>query len=80
MAVTLVVAWDTDLKEALGYRRAVNKRHAQAMAEELAHEYPWSPRISYYQEVDFIATEAGMTEAEVKVALERLTSTKKAEA
>lgn len=68
MAVTLVVAWDTHLHEPLGYRHANNKRHAQAMADELAREFPWSPRISFYQEVDFIATEAGMTEAEVRKA------------
>ena len=72
MAVTLVVAWGTDLTEVLEVRRSVNKRHAQEIATELEHDYPWTPRISFYQEVDFIATEAGMTEAERKRAAERL--------
>ncbi len=66
MAVTLVVAWDTNLTEPLEVRRVANKREAQSVAEELEKFYSWSPRISFYAEVDFIATEAGMTEAEVK--------------
>ncbi len=65
MAVTLVVAWDTDLKEPLEVRRSANKRHAQQIAGELEKEYPQSPRISFYEEVDFLATEEGMTEQEL---------------
>lgn len=72
MAVTLVVAWDADLKEPLEARRSVNLRHARQIAEELEKAYPWSPRISFYQEVDFLATEAGMTPAEVERAKEQL--------
>ncbi len=60
MAVTLVIAWDVDLKEPLEIRRSVNMRHAKQIAEELEQEYPQSPRISFYQEVDFLATEEGM--------------------
>ena len=66
MAVTLVVAWDTNLTEPLEVRRVVNKRDGIRAAEELEKFYPWSPRISFYAEVDFVATEAGMVEAEVK--------------
>lgn len=73
MAVTLVVAWDSDLKEPLEVKRSLNMHHARQIAEELEKEYPWSPRMSFYQEVDFHATEAGMTPAEVKRAMERLT-------
>jgi hypothetical protein len=47
-------------------------KEAREEAEDLLKEYGWSPRISFYQEVDFTATEAGMTEAEVKRAAERL--------
>ncbi len=72
MAVTLVVAWGTDLNEVLEVRRAANKRHAKAVAEELQHDYPWSPRISLYAEQDFIATEAGMTPDERAIAHKRL--------
>lgn len=72
MAVTLVVAWDTDLSEPLEVRRSVNMRHARLVAAELEKEYPWSPRISFYEEINFLATEAGMTPEEVKRAMEKL--------
>jgi hypothetical protein len=72
MAVTLVVAWDSDLETPLAVRRVAHMREAREEASELLKEYGWSPRISFYQEVDFTATEAGMTEAEVKRAAERL--------
>jgi hypothetical protein len=73
MAVTLVVAWDADLKEPLEVRRSVNMRHARHIAEEFEKAYPWSPRISFYEEVDFLATEEGMkgySELEIKHARE----------
>jgi hypothetical protein len=73
MAVTLVVAWSTDLQEPLEVRRSVNMRHAKQIAAELEKEYPWSPRISFYEEVDFLATEEGMkgyTADEIKHARE----------
>jgi hypothetical protein len=72
MAVTVVIAWDSDLNTVLEARPATNKRHAKVVAEELAQDYPWSPRISFYVEVDFIATEAGMSEDEVRKAQARL--------
>lgn len=74
MAVTLVVAWSSDLQEIPGFRRSANMRHAREMATELGEDYPWSPRISFYAEVDFNATEAGMTEEEKRKALERIRS------
>jgi hypothetical protein len=40
MAVTLVIAWDTDLKEPLEARRSVNMRHGKQIAEELEKAYP----------------------------------------
>ena len=64
MAVTLVIAWDTDLETPLAVRRVANKREALDSSTELQKEFGWSPRISFYQEVDFNATEAGMTEQE----------------
>jgi hypothetical protein len=73
MAVTLVIAWDTDLKEPLEAGRSVNMRHGKQIAEELEKAYPWSPRISFYQEVDFNATEAGRTPALIQRGMERLT-------
>lgn len=73
MAVTLVVAWDADLKEPLEIARCVNMRQAREVADELRTAYPWSPRISFYEEKDFLATEAGMTPDEVKRAMEKLT-------
>src|SRR5712692_8455003 len=67
--VTLVIAWGTDLEEVLGIRRAVNMRHAREVAALLEKEFPWSPRISFYEERDFNATEAGMTKDEIKRAV-----------
>jgi hypothetical protein len=72
MAVTLVVAWGTGLQDMLGYRRATNKRHAHQLAAELEEELPWSPRISLYEEVDFLATPEGLTEKEQSKALEHV--------
>ena len=64
MAVTLVVAWDSDLETPLAVRQVAQMQEAREEAEDLLKEYGWSPRISFYQEVDFTATEAGMTEQE----------------
>ena len=72
MAVSLVIAWGADLKEPLEIRRAANKRQAKQIAEEFEKDYPWSPRISLYEEVDFLATEEGMTDEEKQKALKLL--------
>jgi hypothetical protein len=72
MAVTLIVAWDTDLETPLAVRRVAHMQEAREEATELLKEYGWSPRVSFYQEVDFLATEAGMTEKEKSKAASQL--------
>jgi hypothetical protein len=65
MSAILVVAWNTELKEPLGVRLALNLRCARSIAAELEQEFPWSPRISFFREVDFWATIEGMSTNEL---------------
>ena len=72
MAVTLVIVWDTDLETPLAVRRVANMRSAREAASEPEKEYGWSPRTSFYQEVDFEATEEGMSVQEKARALQQI--------
>lgn len=47
-----VIVWDLEMRGPLAIRRAANLRAARAVADEMYQDYQWSPRISFFREVD----------------------------